>query len=330
MRAGVRKAILFAVLAGIVGWLALDSGPPRSPSPGASKPDGGKDTLAGAQDADQDKRAGRYALPERAPLGEVRADIFGAHTWQPPAPKASAAQVAPRPPAMPYRFAGKLLQEGRLQILLAKGDDVVAVRKGDTIDGAYRVESIGEAEITLLYLPLKHKETIPVSSSLPIASAQANPAAAPAPSAPRPAATELKTLGKTAHLLWDGPQNVKMGTPFSVALRVTSAEPVFASPMQFKFDPSLLESVAVKPGRFFAQGERKFSYRVNAEGSIFIGASNRDQTPATDAEFLVLTFKPLKPAPVAELTVASVNLQGPAGRAIAFDPLASFKTAITP
>lgn len=329
MRAGVRKAILFAVLAGIVGWLALDSGPPRSPSPGASKPDAGKDTLAGAQDAAEDKRAGRYALPERPPLGEVRADIFGPHTWQPPAPKISAAPAAPRPPAMPYRFAGKLLQEGKLQILLAKGDDVIPVREGDTLDGAYRVESIGEAQITLLYLPLKHKETIPVSSSLPIASAQANPSAAAA-SAPAPGATDLKTLGKTAHLLWDGPRNVKMGTPFSVALRVTSREPVFASPMQFKFDPSLLESVAVKPGRFFEQGERKFSYRVNPEGSIFIGASNRDQTPATDAEFLVLTFKPLKPTPVAELAVASVNLQGPAGRAIAFDPLASFKTAITP
>lgn len=333
MRAGVRKAILFAVLLGIVGWLALDSGRLETPSPGAAKRDGGKETVAGAQDSAQDTRAGRYALPERAPLGETRAEIFGPHTWQPPAPKVTAAPAAPRAPAMPYRFAGKLLQEGKLQVFLAKGDEVVSVREGDTLDGTYRVQAIDETQITLVYLPLGLKETIPVSSSLPIESAQTTPAAAPVPAAPgagRRAATELKTLGKTAQLLWEGPQNVKMGTQFSVALRVTSQEPVSASPMQFKFDPSVLESVAVKPGRFFAHGERKFSYRVNPEGSIFIGASNPDQTPATDAEFLVLTFKPLKPAPVAELSVASLNLQGPAGRAIAFDPLASFKTAITP
>ena len=222
---------------------------------------------------------------------------------------------------MPYRFAGKLLQDGRLQIFLAKDDVVLPIKQGDTLDGAYRVESISDAQITLLYLPLKHKETIPVSSSLPLAGA---PAATPSPAA------DAKTSSKAAQLLWEGPQSVKAGTQFSVALRVTSAEPVFASPMQFQFDPKLLDTVAVKPGKFFSQDDRNFTYRVNPEGSIFIGASKRSHTLADDAEFLVLTFRPLKPAPVAELSIASLNLQGSAGRAIAFDPLGAFKTAITP
>jgi hypothetical protein len=318
MRAGTRKAILFAVLAGIVGWLALDSRVdglrPGVLSPGAGTHDVGKESAEGSQDAAQDKRAGRYALPERAPLGEPRAELFGTRSWQPLAPKVAAARSAPAVPPMPYRFAGKLLQEGRLQILLARDDVVIPVREGDTLDGAYRVESIGEAQITLLYLPLKHKESIPVSSSLPLA------AAAPATQNTAPA----------AQLLWQGPQSVKAGTPFSVALRVTSKQPVYASPMQFQYDPKLLETVTVKPGKFFSQNERDFSYRVNPAGSIFIGASKRSHTLADDAEFVVLTFKPLKPAPVAELSVSSLNLQGSAGRAIAFDPLGAFKTAITP
>jgi hypothetical protein len=340
MRAASRKTILFAVLAAIVAYAAFDSGEGglwiRSGSLDAAKRDVGKEANSGSQGAGAEKRAGRFALPDRTSLSAQRGDLFGTHSWQPPAPKVDAgpaALVAPAVPSMPYKFAGKLLQDGKLQIFLSKGDAVVAIQEGDTLDGAYRVESIEEAQITLLYLPLKRKETIPVSSSLPLAGSQARAAAAVwsgAPGGTRSAAADPKALGNAAQLQWEGPQSVKLGTQFSVALRVTSEQPVYASPMQFKFDPKLLETVAVKPGRFFDQGERKFSYRVNPEGSIFIGASNRDHTPAADAEFLVLTFKPLKPAPVAELSIASLNLQGSAGRAIAFGRLAAFRTAITP
>jgi len=44
----------------------------------------------------------------------------------------------------------------------------------------------------------------------------------------------------------------------------------------------------------------------------------------------VLTFKLIKLASAAELSIASLNLQGPAGRVIAFDPLVGFQTAISP
>ena len=320
--------------------MALDSGGDglwtRSESPVAAKRDAGKDADSSPQDADSQKRAGRFALPDRMPLSAQRGDLFGTHSWQPQAPKigaAPAASAAPTVPSMPYKFAGKLLQDGKLQIFLSKGDAVVAIQEGDTLDGAYRVESIEEAQITLLYLPLKRKETIPVSSSLPLAGAPARAATAVwsgAPGGTRSAAADPKALGNAAQLQWEGPQSVKLGAQFSVALHVTSDEPVSASPMQFKFDPKLLETVAVKPGRFFDRGDRKFSFRVSPEGSIFIGASNRDHTPAADAEFLVLTFKPLKLAPVAELSIASLNLQGSAGRAIAFGPPVAFRTAITP
>ena len=100
--------------------------------------------------------------------------------------------------------------------------------------------------------------------------------------------------------------------------------------MQIRVNPALLETVAVKPGRFFSEGDRNFSYRVNPDGSIFVWATSQNPTPATDAEFLLLTFMPLKTAPAAELSIASLNLQGPAGRVIAFDPLVGFKTAISP
>jgi hypothetical protein len=72
------------------------------------------------------------------------------------------------------------------------------------------------------------------------------------------------------------------------------------------------------------------SRHPDADGSIFVGASSQKPATAADAELLVLTFRPGKAAPVAELSVASLNLQGPAGRSIAFGQPEALKTGITP
>ncbi len=81
---------------------------------------------------------------------------------------------------MPYRYAGKLVQGGRQSVLLAKGDMVFPISEGETLDGGYRVESIGDTQVTLTYLPLAHEERIPVDSSLPVAASatRLDPAAA--------------------------------------------------------------------------------------------------------------------------------------------------------
>jgi len=232
---------------------------------------------------------------------------------------------------MPYRYAGKSLHEGQMKVYLAKGDRVFPIRAGDTLEGTYRVQAIENTKITLVYLPLGRKETIPVKSTLPLAQAPAQPSAAAAlHPAPAKRATEQRDARrKSARVMLEGPKQVKLGAPFSVAVHVTSEQPVSASPMQLRFDPKLLETVAVKPGRFFEKGRDTFNVRVSPEGSIFVGAKNGAHQPASDAEFLVLTFRPIKQAAVAELSVASLSLQGPAGRAIEVDSPVAFRTAIT-
>lgn len=355
MRASVKKVILFTALAGTVALVVLDSGedkPTRGNPPAGASPGGGSEAGASSQDAAPAGNAGRFDLPDRPLLGEPRADLFGS----PPPPRTSAvvdaAPPAPVAPPNPYRFAGRLVRGGQAQIFLSKGDSVVAVRQGETIEGGYRVETIGEEQITLTYLPLGKKETIPVFSALPPAGMRARAAPAQIASPPKPVlalarpvasaspaaadnaaiviTVDLGGESKPAQLGWQGPDQVKLGTQFTVALHVTSAQPVRASPMQIKVNPALFETVAVKPGRFFAQGGRNFTYRIDPDGSIFIGASNSKPVPAEAAEFVVLTLKPLKPSPAAELSVASLSLHGPAGKVIAFAPLVAFKTAITP
>ena len=94
---------------------------------------------------------------------------------------------------MPYRYAGKLVQGGRQSVLLAKGDMVFPINEGETLDGAYRVESIGETQVTLMYLPLAREERIPVDSSLPVAASatRLDPAAAAGGGKPASATREV-------------------------------------------------------------------------------------------------------------------------------------------
>lgn len=94
------------------------------------------------------------ALPERPPLGGLRGAPF-ASPASPAAPKPIAqAPAAPlAPPPVPYKYAGTMVREGAVQHYVVKDDAIIAVKEGDTLDGAYRVEALAAGEITLLYVP---------------------------------------------------------------------------------------------------------------------------------------------------------------------------------
>ena len=260
----------------------------------------------------------RFAvLPSREPLGEGRGDLFSARTWTPPPASVGAPppSAAPTAPPMPYRVAGQVMHDGSAHIVLARGDAVHIVREGETLDGGYRVESIRSDRVTLLYEPLGIRNDLPVLQFEP-PKAQITAEAQPAQTA---------QTAQMAQLRWEGPERVQAGTAFNVALKLTSKEPLRASPLQLSFDAALLEPVEVRAGRYFSDG--MFSYRVNPAGSIFVGASGKGAATA-DAELVVVRFKPIRAGATAELKLSSVSLQDPAGRAIAHDQPAAFRTAI--
>src|SRR6267378_7391240 len=287
----MRKAVLLAVLAGTLGFVVFDSARVERSTPPSS---------TSSSDPHRGGAPVPLALPERSQLGKMRASLFASRSWQPPAPKISSApRVPPAPtaPPMPYRYAGKLVQGGQQSVLLAKGDMLFPVNEGETLDGAYRVESIGETQVVLTYLPLAHQERVPVDSSLPVAASATRLDAAAAAGGGQAASA---TAARPAQLLWEGPQQVELGTRFEVVLRVTSGQPLQASPMQLRFDPAYLEFVAAKPGNFLGGMGRDFSYRANPDGSILVGASIQDPASAAGAELLVLSFRTVKTAAATE------------------------------
>ena len=359
MNKTVRSAFLLAVLAGLVGLVVYDSFVRQPAVPdSADSPTIGRtsDDAAVSTPTRTDRRSNRLELPQRPPLDDSRTGLFSSHSWDRSASRQAAlktAPIAPRVPPMPYRFVGALVHDGKLQVLLATGNTVVPVREGETIEGGYRVDSITEDRITLTYLPLRKQEVIPFFSALLPemkrgALAKSEPESAPSATAKasvnqrsahnerqvRATGSSQKRMDKAANeparVLWHGPNQVQLGKQFSVSLRVTSSQPVRASPMRIKVNPALLETVAVKPGQFFGENDRDFGYRVNPDGSIFVAATSQNPVPAANAELVVLTFMPRKTTSAAELTIASLNLQGPAGQPIAFGQPEAFRTAIAP
>jgi Cohesin domain len=327
MTVRVQKSLLWGSLAAVAAYVLLDE-PARQPG------------LALAQSPNTESRAPkappaeRLDLPDRRGLSGAQGELFAAPP--PPAPKSVAKKAqppapvpaAPVAPPMPYRFAGKIINGSEQELFVAKGDSVIPVKVGDTLDGLYKVESISAERIEIVYLPLGTRDRIAVSSALDAEPTQAPLAAAPAPTpaAPNTASASAATNGGPAQLRWEGPDRVAAGESFTVTLRVSTSELLRAAPMQLRFAPDVLQPVNVQPGKFFGQGN--FTYRVNSDGSIFVGASSPAAAAGDDAELVVVTFRPIKGGTTAELRMGALNLQGASGRAIAHEQPSAFRTAI--
>jgi hypothetical protein len=112
-----------------------------------------------------------------APAG----DPFQTRSWEPaPAPVQTSRRRAPPPqaPPLPFAYMGKLVEDTTTTVFLARQDRNYIVRAGDTVDGTYRVETVGEDALEFLYLPFKARQTLPLT--------------APAAPAPAPAAAQPK------------------------------------------------------------------------------------------------------------------------------------------
>lgn len=259
--------------------------------------------------AAQSGRAELPALLKRPALSEPKTQLFEPPTVELPKPAPPVVEpVAARATAPPYRFVGRVEQDGKSEFVLMKGSEAVPVVVGQILDAAYRVEAIDGYEVSLLHLP--SKQIVVVTSRSPEQGAVA------------------ATAGVRARLSWDGPASVKSKAAFSIALRVSSAEPVRESAMQLRFDPTVLESIEVQPGKHYEAGG--VSHRVDEGGRIDIKASRASAAPATEAELVVLTFHAVRAVAAAEVFVEDLALRGTAGQVIPLDGFIPFRTAIGP
>jgi hypothetical protein len=121
-----------------------------------------------ARPAQTEKRAA--ALPEidlerlkRAEAPPPQADPFAPRSFAPP-PQAvvarAAAPEAPSAPPLPFTYIGRLIQDGKTEVFVVRGDELISIAAGQNIDAQYRVDAISEARIAFTYLPLRTRQSL--------------------------------------------------------------------------------------------------------------------------------------------------------------------------
>lgn len=70
------------------------------------------------------------------------------------------APAAPSAPPLPFKYFGKLIEKGKLEVFVMRGDELISIAAGKNIDAEYRVERITDTAISFTYLPLKTRQSI--------------------------------------------------------------------------------------------------------------------------------------------------------------------------
>lgn len=114
---------------------------------------------AAAQVADdgidlQKLRRGEGALPHTDPFARKN---FGGENHA-SAPRGAAA-AKPAAPQLPFQYFGRLTENGKTEVFVMRGEELITVAEGKTI-GEYRVDKVDEKSIAFTYLPLKTKQKL--------------------------------------------------------------------------------------------------------------------------------------------------------------------------
>lgn len=155
MKPIVKKALASVA---VVGALASVVAGRENPAPAVVEPVKRVDTrLQLNADIDLSK------LDERMVEG-ARVDAFAPRNFSPivpPEAQARAPAQRPEAPPLPFRYLGKIIEDGKVSVFLANGDESISVTDGQRI-GDYRIDRITEAEVRFTYLPLKTKQSLPL------------------------------------------------------------------------------------------------------------------------------------------------------------------------
>lgn len=118
---------------------------------------------------------------QRAPRAEPIAELFPALDAPSNAPhgpkKKNEKPAAPPEPPLPFKYLGKVIDEGKLSVFLTNGTVHYIVQPGQTVDSQYRVDQVSDSSVTFTYLPTGSRQV------LVIPSVSASSVGAPSPSA---------------------------------------------------------------------------------------------------------------------------------------------------
>ncbi|NOT15744.1 MAG: hypothetical protein HOP21_09270 [Methylotenera sp.] len=68
--------------------------------------------------------------------------------------------IVPTAPPVPYNFVGKMVENGQTKGFIQQGETLLTVKQGEVLDAQYKVVSIENEGVSILYLPLNTPQTI--------------------------------------------------------------------------------------------------------------------------------------------------------------------------
>lgn len=96
----------------------------------------------------------------RGAAGLPQSDPFAPRDFGPAPARAAAAAPRPEVPPLPFAYVGKVIEDGKQEVYVMRGDELITVARGQKIGNEYRVERITPTGITFTYLPLKTRQTL--------------------------------------------------------------------------------------------------------------------------------------------------------------------------
>jgi len=227
-------------------------------------------------------------------------------------PKAQPDPAPPRPPPAvalappPFAYVGLVVYGAQLYAVLSRGDRMSLVRAGDTVDGAYRVQSIHEDRIVVLQLELGKEQQVMLSSS------------APAPSSIPPAAPGAIGVTEAASLQVAGPSRVALSEQFTLTISLDPGlnAALAGGYVELQFDPKVL-ALGAKSAR-----------AATSSGSARLDLSGAYMGHPAHAG---IEFQVVAPVPTAtEIRVVPTNIEGADGRELAVNVPQAHRLTIGP
>lgn len=101
----------------------------------------------------------------RAESSAPQRDPFAPRSFAPPVQRAAALPQAPSAPPLPFSYLGRLTQDGKTEVFVLRGEELISIAAGQKIDEAYRVDAISESSIRFTYLPLKTRQSLELAEA---------------------------------------------------------------------------------------------------------------------------------------------------------------------
>lgn len=152
MKARVRLVLLAAGAAALVAFANVKEAPEQVRA---------RETPAEPADpVPQEDKLDFGAAFVRQPLPEV-GHAFQTKSWAPPtAPGPRPEPPKPVAPPIPYTFLGRMDSDEAQKVFLRRGKELVVAAERETLDGGWRLETIGPDGLVLTYLPLNQQKIL--------------------------------------------------------------------------------------------------------------------------------------------------------------------------